>query len=167
MTSRAGFILVESAITYIVLVVGIMALAPLFAMMVKGNEKTQYVKTATQLSQELMEEVLIHRWDEKTPTPAAYVAAGSAIGIDSGETAADKRTFDDIDDFNGWAESSVKDPMLQPVAGLTDYARQVSVYYVDATNTLVAGPTDYKQVHVCTTHTRMAPVCLDALATNR
>jgi len=167
MKKKNGFLLFEASITYLILALGVVALAPLFTLSVRTNQKNQYVKVCTQLSQELMEEILLHRWDEKTPVPAVHITTGSTLGIDTGETAGDKRTFDDIDDFDNWSEIGARDPMMNALNDFANYNRQVDVFYVNASNTQVTGPTDFKEIHVCTTYLKMSPVCLDTLVTNR
>jgi len=167
MNPRRGFLLIEASVSYVILALALVALAPLYAMTVKVNAKTQYVKVCTQLSEELLEEIRLRQWDQKTPSPAAYIVTGSTIGVDSGEIATNKTTFNDIDDFNGWTESPPKDPTMNSLGNFLNYSRSVSVFYVDSNDNAVAGPTDYKQVTVCTQYSRMTPICLNTLLTNR
>ena len=166
--NRQGFMMVEAALAVVILSVGLVALGPAFVMTIKASKGAEQIKVATQLSVELLEEIRLHRWDEGTPTPSAAISQGSAtLGIDSGESAADKTTFDDIDDFNGWTENPPKDPMMQSLANFSGYSRSVTVRYVDSTLAVSAVPTDYKQVTACTQPPKGVSVCLDTLLTNR
>lgn len=162
-----GFILIEVSITYIVLSLALVALVPMFILSLRANKASERAAVALHLSQELLEEVRLHRWDEATPTPSAHIAVGSAIGLDAGENALDKRTFDDIDDFNGWTESPPQDPVMRPLTAFSTYSRSVAVRYVDAAFQPAGSPTDLKQVTVCTAAPQMKPVCLDTIVSNR
>ena len=162
-----GFILVEASITYLILSLALVALVPLFILSVRANTATLHVKVATQLSVELLEEIRLRKWDEKTPASRLAISTGSVIGMDSGASATDKRTFDDLDDFNGWSENPPLDPVMRPLTDFAGYSRSVTVSYVDAALQPVTGPTDYKQLSVCTTFPKLTPVCLNTLFTNR
>lgn len=162
-----GFILIEASISYIVLSLALIALVPLFILSLRANKASEKVAVATHLSQELLEEVRLHRWDQATPAPAVHIAAGGVLGLDAGENGADKRTFNDIDDFNGWSESPPQDPVMRPLPAFSTYSRAVTVRYLDASFAPSASQTDLKQVTVCTTALKMKPVCLDTILANR
>ena len=164
---RRGFVLVEVSVTYIILSLALVALVPSFIMAIRAAKNNEQIAAATQLSAELMEEVRMRKWDQATPLPAAHIAAGSALGIDTGETASDKRTFNDIDDFNGWTESTPRDPVMNALTDFPGYSRSVTVKYVDASLAASAAVTDYKQVTVCTSTKKLKPLCLNAISTNR
>jgi len=114
-----------------------------------------------------VEEILLRKWDQKTVNDAYVVSGGSALGIDTGETAADKQTFNDIDDFNGWTEAGVRGPTMAALPEFDDFRRQATVAYVDSTNTVVAGPTDYKQIQVCSNYLGKPAICMTTLELNR
>jgi len=162
-----GFILIEASISYIVLSLALVALVPLFILSLRANKASEKVAVATHLSQELLEEVRLRRWDQATPPSGTHIASGSAIGTDGGENAADKKTFNDIDDFNGWTESPPRDPVMRSLTAFAAYSRAVTVRYVDASFQPSATPTDLKQITVCTSSPKMNPVCLDTILANR
>jgi hypothetical protein len=163
----SGFVLVEVAIVCLILSLALVTLVPLYTSCLRANNHTLHVKVATLLSQELSEEVSLRKWDEDTPIPAVSISSGSVLGLDPGESVSDKRTFNDIDDFNGWIEDGARDPMMGVLSDFTGYVRQVQVSYVTASLGSSVVPTDYKQVRVCTNYQRMNPVCVDTLFTNR
>ena len=165
--NRGGFILMEASLTTIVLSLALVALVPLFILSIRANKNMERVKVASQLSVELLEEVRLRRWDEKTPLTRKAIFAGSAISLDQGESGSDKRTFDDIDDFSGWTESAVLDPVMRPLVEFAAYSRSVTVAYVNADMTPASAPTAYKQVTVCTQTPKMTPICLNTLFTDR
>jgi Tfp pilus assembly protein PilV len=163
-----GIILIETALTVLILSLGVLALAPLLAYSVRASGRVDQVKVATQLSTELLEEILMHKWDTLTPATGVSIARGSTtLGVDAGETAGIKTTFDDIDDFNGYGESPPRDPLMQSLTVFNGYTRTVSVSYVTAALVASGMPTDYKQVQVCTQWKAQPAVCLNTLVTNR
>lgn len=165
-----GFILVEVSVTYVLLTVALMALLPVFIMAIRAGKNTEQLQAATYLSQELLEEVRMRKWDQNVPAAPLYIVnVSTTLGRDGAESATDKNTFNDIDDFNGWAETGVRDPLNNPVPAFSAYARTVAVSYVDSSLVALSTPatSDYKQVTVCTQTARLAPLCLKALFTNR
>ncbi len=164
---RSGAVLIEASIVYLVLSLALAALIPVFLLSIRANKNTERIAAGAQLAAELLEEVRMRRWDELTPTPPGDVPAPSALGLDAGELPADKKTFDDVDDFNGWSESRPKDPVMRDIAGVASFARSVAVSYVDSSFNAAAGATDFKKVTACATAAGLKPVCLDLVLTNR
>lgn len=162
-----GFILIEASVAYVVLALALAALVPVYLLCVAANKRTEFIAVSTQLSSELLEEVRLRKWDKNTPNPPAAIPGPGALGLDAGENAADKRSFDDVDDFNGWSEAPPRDPLNAVLPRFAGYSRAVAVSYVDAALNPVAGPTDFKQVRVCTTAPGMKPLCLDTMLANR
>ena len=164
-----GFILIEATISYVLLAVALLAMLPVFILAIKTGKDTEQRQVATYLSQELLEEVRMRKWDQNTPTPHARILnPSSTLGPDGAEDALDKKSFNDIDDFNGWSETAVTDPLNNPVPEFAAYTRAVSVSYVDSNMVVVSTPTtsDYKQVTVCTQTAKRPPLCLATLFTN-
>ncbi|MBI3552834.1 MAG: hypothetical protein HY077_09970 [Elusimicrobia bacterium] len=162
-----GYILLEASISYIVVSLALVSLLPLFILSIRANKTTENIAVATHLAVELMEEVGTRKWDQKTPNPPQVVAVKSALGPDTDEPPADKRSFNDIDDFHGWTESPPLDPVMRPLAGFERYSRDVAVSYVDPDLKPSSIPTDYKKVTVCARFPASVPVCLDKVFANR
>ena len=101
---QAGFTMVE-----IVLAIALMAilypfLMSMFAETTVNTARVNITPTASALATELMEEIKSRKFDEL----AAKNANGNwsaPLGVDAGETANDKNTFDDVDDFSGWNQN--------------------------------------------------------------
>lgn len=166
--SRRGFILVEVTIAYVLLAVAIVALVPVFIVSLKAGTNSEQLQTATYLSAELLEEVRLRKWDEATDiSTLAHIEVPSAIGRDGTESATDKRTYDDIDDFNGWTENVPYDPVMRQLTDFKEYRRTVTVGYVDSSMSASAFTTDYKMITVCTITARISPTCLKSMVTNR
>lgn len=162
-----GFVLVEVTIAYVLLAFAIVALVPVFIIAIKAGTNTEQLQVSTYLSNELMEEVRLRKWDERTTLTGAHIAAPSILGVDGSEDPADKRTFNDVDDFNGWTEEPAVDPVMRPLPAFRFYRRSVSVAYADSTMAVSAAVTDYKMITVCTITAKISPSCLSTLVTNR
>ena len=164
-----GFVLVEVTIAYVLLTVALVALLPVFIMAIRAGKKTEQLQAATYLSQELLEEVRMRKWDEKTTsTTRLHIDNPSAtLGPDAGETSTDKTTFDDIDDFNGWTETPARDPLNVALPDFTAFSRSVTVTYVDSSLAAAGGTSDYKRVTVCSKTDKTQAFCLQTLFTNR
>lgn len=165
--SRGGFVLVEVTIAYVLLVFALVSLVPVFIVAVRAGANTEQLQAATYLSTELLEEIRLRRWDERTPSGAGHIPVPSPLGVDGTESAADKRGFDDVDDFNGWTEPAVVDPVMRGLPQFRSYRRTATVAYVDATLAVSAPVTDYKMITVCTRTAGIAPSCMSTLVTNR
>jgi len=165
---RKGFLLVEVAIAYLLLTVALIALLPVFVLAIKAGKSTEQLQTATYLSQELLEEVRMRKWDQNSSSTPGHISNPSAaLGPDAGES--DKTKFNDIDDFNGLSENPPKDPLNNSLTAFSAYTRAVTVSYVDSSMVVLSTPTtsDYKQVKVCTSTSRLSGICLSTLFTNR
>ena len=162
-----GFVLIEVSITYVILSLALVALLPVFILAIRAAKSTERIEVAAQLSTELLEEIRLRKWDAATPRPHRHIAKPGALGVEVGKIASDKRTFEDIDDFNGWKEAPPLDPLMRPLAAFSTYSRVVTVRYVDADMNPAPGPTDYKQVTACTQAPQMKPLCIDTVLTNR
>lgn len=163
-----GYVLVEVTIAYLILTVALIALLPVFVLAIKAGKSTEQLQTATYLSQELLEEVRLRKWDQNSSsTPQHINNPSAALGPDAGET--DKTKFNDIDDFNGLSENPPKDPLNNPLTAFSAYTRTVTVNYVDSTMVVLSTPStsNYKQVQVCTSTSLRAGICLTTLFTNR
>jgi MSHA pilin protein MshD len=163
-----GFILVEVTITYMLLTVALIALLPVFILAIKAGKSTEQLQTATYLSQELLEEVRMRKWDQNSSSTPGHVSNPStSLGPDAGET--DKTKFNDVDDFNGLSENPPKDPLNNSLTAFSAYTRTASVNYVDSSMVAISTPStsDYKQVKVCTSTSRLSGICLTTLFTNR
>ncbi len=148
-----GFTYIE---LIIIITVAAVVLTPILASFVETNRsaadgyKTQL---ALFLAQDLMEEIRTRKFDEDTPAGGGVVAPGSNnIGLEAGENAAGPRNaYDDVDDYHGYTEGTLKDMNGVTLAEATGYTRTVTVEYVDAATpdtVSVTPPTDYKRVTV-------------------
>jgi hypothetical protein len=98
---------------------------------------------ATALAFDLAAEVCQARFED--PEEPSTV-----LGRESGESASDRRTFDDVDDYNGWTEEPAQARDGSELADASSYRRSVTVEYVDPNQPdVVSGAaTDLKRVTV-------------------
>jgi len=159
---------VECAVAFLILGMAVSTVAPLVILTIKAYRSTERTLIASQLSNELMEEVRLRKWDEAalSKVPGYPAPSRSTLGADAGETSTDKTTFDDIDDFDGWSESPPQDPVGRPVSSITGFERTVTVEYVDSSLDASGSPTDYKLVTACAQETGVTRTCVRWVATN-
>lgn len=163
-----GFVVIEIAIACVLLSLAIAALVPVFVLTIRSGENTHKLEASTYLSQELLEEIRLRKWDKNSGANPGYILTPSTFGVTS---ATDKTTITDVSGFNGWTESGARDPLNNPISAFSNYTRTVSVTYV-STATLAALPSltttsDFKQVTVCTFAVKSSSICLTTIIANR
>jgi hypothetical protein len=102
-----------------------------------------HAEQLTSLSCDLLAEVLQASFaDPEEPTRAP--------GVDTGEDASSRATFDDLDDYAGWTENPPRDRDGNALPGLNGYRRTVSVTFASAANPNAnsSSATDLKRVTV-------------------
>jgi len=162
------------AFTYIEILIAVvmlgMVLIPLlsqFYIGFKGNVTSELVTKSVDLAEELIEEIRSKQFDEHL-YPEEPVAFAS-LGIDAGEDANDRRTFDDVDDYNNWQKSppqAVDGTVLSEFSG---FSRSVIVDYVN-----LSGPqwvhsdtaTYYKRIRVFVLHPKISQRVLETIVSD-
>lgn len=162
-----GFMLLDSTVASVILSFVMVSAISLFILSVRANTNSERGTMAAQLAVALMEEVQLRKWDEKTPIPRKAVNQGSSLGTDGGENDNDKRTFDDIDDFDGWFEHPPKDPMMNSLNQFNIYSSSVDVQYTNASLIPQGNWSNYKKISVCVWSPKMKSTCLYTIRTNR
>lgn len=150
-----GFTLIEILLSLAILVLAIPILASLFPWGMKQPAEARERSQAVFLAQELLEEVLAKKWDENA-TPPGKTNVPSTIGLDAGEIASDRTTYDDLDDYDNVVDNPMHDSQGTTLADFPLFWSQVQVNYVgsdksaldlDTALSLGAG-TDFKKVEV-------------------
>jgi type II secretory pathway pseudopilin PulG len=59
------------------------------------------------------------------------VTGSGSIGLDGGESASDRTTFDDVDDFHGYAESPLKTRSGAVIPNTAGWSRAAYVFWTD------------------------------------
>ena len=143
---RRGFSLIESAIA-VALVGGLylVALNTVGASRVTQNAFADRER-GTRLAEALLVEALALPFDDPDGT-------AGGLGIDGGESAADRSTFDDLDDFHGYNEAAPVDRWGTLIPGAGRYRRTAEVRYVTpaAPDVPTANKADLKRIAVTVT----------------
>lgn len=162
---RAGFTLIEAMVAISLASIAAAALLLGTSASLQATDDSLRRTIAQGMAQQLMDEVVGCRYVAVGAGPYQTVLCPSAA-----EAAADGRSYDDIDDFNGFrgqpptdhfgitlgaddGSGGLRDPAFQCRNGFFDNWRQeIDVYYVnpaDPTTPLTAGQTsDYRVVEV-------------------
>jgi prepilin-type N-terminal cleavage/methylation domain-containing protein len=122
--ARRGFTLIEATVCTIV--VGLMLAAALNASGAATARKrhNEDRTTGLWLAQSLMVEVI-----EKP-----YSDVGGLLGLELGESQAQRSTLNDIDDYGGLLEQPPRNPDGSIIPGYTHWSRAVTVEWVPVTN---------------------------------
>lgn len=153
--NSAGFTLIEILLALAILVVAIPIIATLFPWGLRQSAESVDQTRAVFLAQELIEEAITRKWDENA-TPPGKTNSPSTIGVDAGEVAGDRTTFDDLDDFDNFVDNPMHDATGSTLVGFEGFWAQVDVNYVgsdkaalDLETLLGAGAgTDFKRIDV-------------------
>ncbi|MEW6556500.1 MAG: hypothetical protein AB1349_03995 [Elusimicrobiota bacterium] len=159
-----AYTLVEIMIAVVVLVLGLIPLVKLIGDALVSTSDLGSRSVANELAQDLMEEIKQRKWDE-TSVLTSSTTTPSEIGITAaeaaqGETATNKTTFDDIDDYNvlqdANAEHPPRDASNNTLSQYSKFTRSVTVRYMTYTDLgggtgrfdPAGGTTNYKQIEV-------------------
>jgi len=124
--NKKGFTLVEILIALVILAMGIGMLITMFTVGLKGVTANQVRTQATNLAQDLMDEIIGKEFrDPQAPD----------WGIEGDEVQGDRTTYDDVDDYSAWKS---KNPPLD-ISGneltlYNNFTRSVSVARVNPAN---------------------------------
>lgn len=138
-----GFTLIELVVFIAVVAIALSTLLLAFNRSVTTSVDPLIKVRLLELCQSQLDEVIARKYDENTPT-GGIPACGSAedgaincagIGLDSGESLADRNTLDDVDDFNGYSATpysgynvAISVALAGSELGLTnDQAKRVTV----------------------------------------
>jgi len=188
-TSKKGFTLIEIIIILLISAIAIPALLVIVGEGTKQSVDAELQVTATNVAQQLLEEIKTECWDEQSVSGSICrqtAAASTTLGPEAGETALS--LYDDVDDFNDLAPATLgTTPCTDTVTvNSVTFTRQAVVCYVNPgdLNTCVDTPpvagscnrtiasgsqTDYKKITVTVTAPAASggsSVVLTTVATN-
>jgi len=154
LTSKKGFSLIEIIMIIVVVSIAIPALLILVGGEAQRGIEPELRITATNVAQQLMDEIMTKCWDETATTAAncSGTVAYTNLGIDD-ETLGVLSTYDDMDDY-----AAVGGVPAVTVGGVS-YSRSVQVCYVPDTALNSISPcvilgstgTNYKRIAVTVT----------------
>lgn len=123
---QAGLSLVDVCMAAVLIGTIAFFISTFYSVNIKHVNATADRNKATFLAMGLMEEAGARDWNERCKGCSAL------FGPDAGELATDKRTFDDIDDFNGYEENAaLYYPDMTALSGFKGFTRKVRVFYVN------------------------------------
>jgi MSHA pilin protein MshD len=125
--TRPGLGIAEAVVSTFVV-----SLALVAAMSAAGGAIATQVSTADRARARLLADALlgeIMTLDYEDPA-----AALRQFGPEAGESATSKANYNDVDDFNGWAESPPRDRANAEITGFAGWRREVIVAWVDPAN---------------------------------
>ena len=163
-SKKGGFTLIEVLIALVVLAMGFAMLITMFTVGLKGVTTNQVRTQATNLAQELMDEIIGKEFRERTS------ANRPEWGYSADDEGNYRSMWDDVDDYATWKS---KNPPLD-ISGneltlYNDFTRSVSVAFVSAydlqTPMGTAANTSCKRIIVYVEHLDIATVSLYGLKT--
>ena len=155
MKNRA-FTYIEMMLSVAILGFVLIPLLSQFYIGFQGNITAELVTQSIDLADDLMEEIKSKRFDENE-APNEPVAP-AALGIDGGEVSTDRRTFDDVDDYNNWQKSPPQAIDGTVLSDFSEFSRSVQVVYVTISGAdwiSSAATTYYKKITVIVTHPKI------------
>lgn len=125
---RQGFTLAEAAVS--TLIVATMMVSALTSIQKTGlfRRITTDQHLAFLLGQQMLAEIQCHSYVDPT------YPLNANLGPDLDETANNRTTFDDVDDYNGWLEQPPAYPDGTPIPNRGQWYRKVKVEFVRHTN---------------------------------
>ena len=165
MTKKSnGFTLIEILIALVILSMGIAMLITMFTVGMGGVVANQRRTQATNLAQDLMDEIMGKNFDENTPDSESSTAPGS-LGLD-GENTTNRSAWDDVDDYlylkNG---QPPKDALGTTLTLYNNFTRYASVWYVDSDLAESTPSTELKRISVWVSHSDISDVVITGLRT--
>lgn len=134
-------------------IVGVMIVAALEAagMVARTQRLNADRLTGPGLARDLLAEIMSLPYvDPQTGSPA--------IGVDSGESAASRSTFDDVDDYHNWTASNALARSGQARAGYTGWSLAVTVAWANLADATPSLPSDTNLKRITVTVTSPAGV---------
>lgn len=146
-------------------IVGVLLVAALRTVAAAGQDRMTMERRliARQLAQGLLAEIV--------PKAFADPAGGTTtLGLDAGEVASDRRTFDDVDDYSGWSASPPQGPQNNPLTTYANWSTSVQVRYVTLLPGGVASPsaspTNFKSITVTVAYQGSTVLALTTIRAN-
>ncbi|MGA7985508.1 MAG: type II secretion system protein [Burkholderiales bacterium] len=137
---EAGLSLIELVVFIVVLAIGVTGVAILFNQMTRSSVDPVVRKQALAIATSLMEEIELHAYTYCDPDDPAVTTATSAAGCaipeasgpEAGETRYADPRFDNVNDYDGFSMSGIRDVTNTLVPGLSGYTASVSVQPISA-----------------------------------
>lgn len=154
LSDRSGFSLVELIVSLMILALVYTITLKVFTGQTTMQAESELTSKAIFLARMTWTEVTAKRFDENRTAP--WTSTGS-FGLDAN----DGGSYDDLDDYYGYVNSSIP--------GYPGFTARVRVFYVNPSGNLddsVGTVTDGKKIMVTVSHQGIDPVMLESLVTS-
>ena len=151
---QQGLTLIEQIVFIVIVSVGLAGILLVFDTVTRRSADPVRAKQALAVAEGMLDEILNKNFCD--PDTETLPAAGSSVPATCGvhTTEASRDLYDDVDDFNGYTSTAVKDVTSSATTVLTGYNVSVTVQ-VPAANFVVSAdtitPTNYRIVTVTVT----------------
>jgi len=129
-----GLSLIEVVIFIVVLGIGVAGMAILYNQLTLASVDPMVRKQAVAIANSLMEEVQLQPFTLCDPDdPAVFTAPTppctlpEALGAEAGESRYGPTRYDNVNDYNGFSMSGIRDVKGIPIAGLEAYRARVDI----------------------------------------
>ncbi|NOZ12491.1 MAG: prepilin-type N-terminal cleavage/methylation domain-containing protein [Acidobacteria bacterium] len=170
-SGRKGFTLIETVIAIVVIGIAVTGIIGVIMNNVQEGARPFLEIKGVELGQAMMDEILLKRWDEDTPLGGGRIPVSEAnIGTEAGESG--RTDFDDVDDYNGYADGVSGEPLKNELgtdisADFKGYSRSVSVDFYKPTGAPASLDTkNYKRIRVTVTTPMGENFVFTAIKTN-
>lgn len=158
--SRRGLSMLEA--TGATLIVGLTMIAALRTVRasIVAQRSAAEVEKASFLASAMMSEIM-ESYYQNPSTPVLF-------GPEAGESGPTRKSFNDVDDYNGWSESPPQNPDGTNMPDLTGWTRSVAVAWVSATDATLTSPieTGAKRISVTVSHNNIVRATRVGVRTN-
>lgn len=107
---ESGVTLIELIVFIVVTAIIMVSLTTVFRQAMVSLEQPAINNQMLDLARSQLEAVLSRRFDENTPSdgsPCDTLNPCAGVGLDSGESLLNTNSLDDVDDFNGYADTPI------------------------------------------------------------
>ena len=145
---QRGLSLVELLVFIVVVGIAVTGVVSVYSLNARTSADPLGRKQAVAIAESLLEEVLAKPYtlcdpdDPNVETAGSVCATPEAMGPETGETRyATLTPFDNVNDYNGFSMTGIRDLTDAPVVGLNGYAATIQVQPAGAFNGIPAGET--------------------------
>lgn len=144
---QTGLSLIELVMFIVIVGVAVAGVLSVLTVTAKSSADPMIQKQALAIAESMLEEIELQAVTYCDPDDANAATAASAVGCastaeamgpEAGETRHNSPTFDNVNDYHGYAASPIVDVTNSPVAGLAAYAVVVTVTQAGAAFALPA-----------------------------
>ena len=156
----AAFTIVEAVISTIIVAVMFVAALSTVGASRRVQQQTTVAVAGRQLAESLLSEILRYSYADPNGSPV--------FGLETGESAATRADFDDVDDYDGWSSSPPVAKDGTALANASGWTRTVAVVWIDPHHPAIAksSETQSKRITVTASYNNATQTKLVAVRTD-